>query len=220
MKPPWTIYAPFLARSAILYGWSHPFYIDFGELTKIGSKVFINTNCTILDGGGVTIGDDVLIAPNVQIMAAGHPIKADERMVYPFEDEPERMNFVNLAGPITIGNGCWIGAGAIILPNVTIGDRAVIGAGAVVTKNVPADSLAVGNPARVTKKRYRLAFASQSKRLFNKRFGIFPMPRRRTSQNAPFTTIWPQNQGGRQAEGDAAFFQYFKRIKCRIAVQR
>jgi maltose O-acetyltransferase len=129
-----------------------PFYIDFGELTKIGDKVFINTNCTILDGGGVTIGNDVLIAPNVQIMAAGHPIKADERMVYPFEDEPDRMNFVNLAGPIKIGNGCWIGAGAIILPNVTIGDRAVIGAGAVVTKDVPADSLAVGNPARVVKK--------------------------------------------------------------------
>ncbi|AVX03062.1 sugar O-acetyltransferase [Maritalea myrionectae] len=128
-----------------------PFYIDFGELAKIGSKVFINTNCSILDGGGVTIGDDVLIAPNVQIMAAGHPIKASERMVYPFEDEPERMNFVNLAGPIKIGNGCWIGAGAIILPNVTIGDRAVIGAGAVVTKDVPADSLAVGNPARVIK---------------------------------------------------------------------
>ncbi|MCF4099414.1 sugar O-acetyltransferase [Maritalea mediterranea] len=128
-----------------------PLYVDFGELTKIGDKVFINTNCTILDGGGVTIGDQVLIAPNVQIMAAGHPIKASDRMVYPFENEPERMNFVNLAGPIKIGNGCWIGAGAIILPNVTIGDRAVIGAGAVVTKDVPADSLAVGNPARVVR---------------------------------------------------------------------
>jgi maltose O-acetyltransferase len=128
-----------------------PFYVDFGEMVEIGEKVFINTNCVILDSCKVTIGNDVLIAPNVQILAAGHPIAANERMVYPFEDEPERMNFVNLAAPITIGNGCWIGAGAIILPGVTIGDRAVIGAGAVVTKDVPADSMAVGNPARVIK---------------------------------------------------------------------
>lgn len=128
-----------------------PFFVDYGEMVEIGERVFINTNCVILDNCKITIGNDVLIAPNVQILTASHPVKASERMVYPYADEPERMNFVNLAAPITIGNGCWIGAGAIILPGVTIGDRAVIGAGAVVTKNVPADSLAAGNPARVIK---------------------------------------------------------------------
>ena len=54
--------------------------------------------------------------------------------------------------PITIGKDCWLGAGVIVCPGVTIGDRCVIGAGSVVVKDIPADSMAVGNPARVIKK--------------------------------------------------------------------
>ncbi|WP_305847127.1 DapH/DapD/GlmU-related protein, partial [Zoogloea sp. LCSB751] len=56
---------------------------------------------------------------------------------------------VETALPVTIEDRVWIGGGAILLPGVTIGRRAIIGAGAVVTRDIPADSVAVGNPARV-----------------------------------------------------------------------
>lgn len=129
-----------------------PFYVEYGEMVEVGERCFINRNCTIMDNHFVKIGKEVLIAPNVQILTASHPVKSDERCVYPYADEPETMNFVNVAAPITIGDNCWIGAGAIILPGVTIGDRTTIGAGAVVTKDIPADCVAAGNPARVIKK--------------------------------------------------------------------
>ncbi len=127
-----------------------PFFIEYGEFTEIGEQTFINRGCVIMDNAHVKIGGQTLIAPNVQILTAGHPIRADERCVYP--DNPDQMNFVNKAAPITIGNNCWIGAGAIIVPGVTIGDRTTIGAGAVVTKDIPSDCVAAGNPARVVKK--------------------------------------------------------------------
>jgi len=128
-----------------------PFYVEYGEMLEIGERSFINRNCTILDNHYVKIGSETLIAPNVQIITAGHPIRSDERCVYPYPDQPGTMNFVNVAAPVTIGDNCWIGAGAIILPGVTIGDRTTIGAGAVVTKNIPSDCVAVGSPARVVK---------------------------------------------------------------------
>ncbi|MCZ4273969.1 sugar O-acetyltransferase [Maritalea porphyrae] len=129
-----------------------PFYVEYGEMTQIGERSFINRNCTIMDNHFVKIGCETLIAPNVQILTAGHPIRADERCVYPYPDAPDQMNFVNQAAPITIGDNCWIGAGVTILPGVTIGDRTTIGAGAVVTKDIPSDCVAVGSPARVVKK--------------------------------------------------------------------
>ncbi len=122
-----------------------------GEMVEIGERTFINRNCSIMDNHFVRIGSETLIAPNVQILTAGHPIHAHERCVYPYPDEPERMNFVNIAAPVTIGDQCWIGAGAIIVPGVNIGDRTTIGAGAVVTKDIPSDCVAVGSPARVIK---------------------------------------------------------------------
>ena len=54
--------------------------------------------------------------------------------------------------PVTIGEDCWIGGGAVICPGVTIGDRCIIGAGSVVTKDIPSDCVAVGNPAKVIRK--------------------------------------------------------------------
>lgn len=128
-----------------------PFYVEYGEMVEIGERTFLNRNCQIMDNHFVKIGKQVLIAPNVQILTASHPIRADERCVYPYPDAPEQMNFVNKAAPITIGDNCWIGAGAIILPGVTIGDRTTIGAGSVVTKDIPSDCVAAGNPARVVK---------------------------------------------------------------------
>ena len=94
----------------------------------------------VLDTIKITIGSHVLFGPGVQIYAASHPL------------DPEIRKTLELSKPVSIGNNCWIGGGAIILPGVTIGNNCVIGAGAVVTKNIPDDSMAVGNPAKVIKK--------------------------------------------------------------------
>jgi len=117
-----------------------PFYCDYGENIYAGEGVFINFGAVILDGAKVTIGRKTLIAPGVHIYTARHPVDIAERRLW--ED----------CAPVTIGEECWIGGHSTICPGVTIGDRAVIGAGSVVVKNIPADSMAVGNPARVVKK--------------------------------------------------------------------
>ena len=117
-----------------------PFHCDYGNLIYAEEGVFINFGCTILDGGGVYIGRRTMIAPNVSIYTAGHPLDADER------DEWETCRTVR------IGERCWIGGGVTICPGVTIGDRCVIGAGAIVVSDIPDDSLAVGNPAKVIRK--------------------------------------------------------------------
>lgn len=117
-----------------------PMRIDYGVNTVIGDNVFINYNFTLLDCCPVTIGNNVFIAPNVQIYTARHPI-----------DVEERRKHVGSASPITIGNDVWIGGGCILLPGVSIGDGTTIGAGSVVTKSIPANCIAVGSPCRVVK---------------------------------------------------------------------
>jgi maltose O-acetyltransferase len=114
------------------------FHCDYGYNIQLGSRVFINFNCVILDGASVTIGDDTRIGPAVQIYTAIHPMDPDMR-----------RRGLESNRPVTIGKNVWIGGGAIILPGVTIGDDAVIGAGSVVTRDVPAGGVAVGNPARL-----------------------------------------------------------------------
>jgi maltose O-acetyltransferase len=118
-----------------------PFYCDYGIHIFAGKNLFINFNCTILDCATVTFGDNVAIAPNVQIYTAYHPLIASERIKGP-----------ELAAAIIIGNNVWIGGGAIICPGVTIGDNTTIGAGSVVTRSIPANVFAAGNPCRVIKK--------------------------------------------------------------------
>ncbi|WP_349920965.1 sugar O-acetyltransferase [Aeromonas veronii] len=117
---------------------SSPFTCEFGRNIHIGEKTFFNFNVTILDVGEVHIGNNVLLAPNVQIYTATHSL-----------NHLERRNWTAYNKPVHIGDDCWIGGGAIICPGVTIGARSIIGAGAVVTRDIPADSLAVGNPAKV-----------------------------------------------------------------------
>ncbi len=122
--------------------WIEPdFRCEFGKNITIGNDVYINFGCVILDCGSVTIGNQVLIGPNVGLYDANHALDADER-----------MDGALLPGNITIGNRVWIGGGTIILPNVTIGNDTVIGAGSVVTRSIPEGVVAVGNPCRVLRK--------------------------------------------------------------------
>jgi maltose O-acetyltransferase len=118
-----------------------PFYCDFGCNIHVGDHFFSNFNLTILDEARVTIGNHVLIGPNVSLFTACHPI-----------DPEERRLGMEWAKPITIGDDVWIGGNVTILPGVTIGQRCTIGAGSVVTKDIPANSIAVGNPCHVIKK--------------------------------------------------------------------
>nr|WP_304944991.1 sugar O-acetyltransferase [Verrucomicrobium sp. BvORR034] len=118
-----------------------PFYCDYGYNIVLGSKVFFNFNCVVLDVMPVTIGSNVLFGPAVQIYTATHPLSA-----------MERRTWREAAKPVTIGSDVWVGGGAIICPGVTIGDRTVIGAGSVVTRSIPSDVVAAGNPCRVIRR--------------------------------------------------------------------
>jgi maltose O-acetyltransferase len=115
-----------------------PLHVDYGYQIHTGARTFINYGAILLDVAPITIGEDVQIGPNVQLLTPTHPLEA----------EPRRAKW-EAAKPITIGNNVWLGGGVIVCPGVTIGDNTVVGAGAVVTKDLPANALAVGNPARV-----------------------------------------------------------------------
>ncbi|PML75508.1 sugar O-acetyltransferase [Enterovibrio norvegicus] len=118
-----------------------PFYCDYGQHITVGKGVFMNFSCTILDVAPVTIGDNVMMANNVQLLTATHPLDVQRRV----------GNLEEYGLPITIGDNCWIGGGVIVLPGVTVGKNCVIGAGSVVNKSIPDNSVAVGNPCRVVK---------------------------------------------------------------------
>jgi maltose O-acetyltransferase len=115
-----------------------PFHCDYGYNISLGSGVFLNFGCVILDVVKVAIGEMTQIGPCVQILTADHP-----------RDPEQRAQMLEFGRPVAIGANVWIGGGAIILPGVSIGDHALIGAGSVVTRDVPAHCTAVGNPARI-----------------------------------------------------------------------
>ena len=115
-----------------------PFYCDYGYQTSFGARCFANWGLVSLDVASVTIGDDVQIGPNVQLLTPTHPV----------EPGPRREKW-EAAAPITIGDNVWLGGGVIVCPGVTIGENTVVGAGAVVVGDLPANVVAVGNPARV-----------------------------------------------------------------------
>ncbi|PJM73603.1 acetyltransferase [Bifidobacterium primatium] len=126
-----------------------PVFFDYGIHTTIGKRVFANFNFTVLDCAPVTIGDDVLFGPNVSLLPPMHPLRWQDRNVRQREDGT--FYDYEYGRPIVIGSNCWFGGNVTVLGGVTIGDGCVIGAGAVVTKDIPANSVAVGNPARVIK---------------------------------------------------------------------
>jgi maltose O-acetyltransferase len=114
-----------------------PFFCDYGGNIELGSHVFFNFNCVVLDVCPVRIGDETLFGPGVQILTALHPFNAALRRKQEY------------GKPVRIGSDVWVGAGAIVCPGVDIGSGAVIGAGSVVTRDIPAGVLAIGNPCRV-----------------------------------------------------------------------
>jgi maltose O-acetyltransferase len=113
-----------------------PFHCDYGFNISLGSDVFLNFNCVILDVVAVSIGNRTQIGPGVQLLTADHP-----------RDPAQRRTGLEFGRPIHIGQNVWIGAGALILPGVTVGDDAIIGAGSVVTRSVTSGTTVVGNPA-------------------------------------------------------------------------
>ena len=115
-----------------------PLRCDYGSNIYIGTHTEVNYNLTVLDVGRVTIGDRVLIAPNVSIYTAGHPIHPQSR----------RSGY-EYGIDVSIGDDVWIGGSVTILPGVHIGSGSVIGGGSVVTRDIPENVIAVGNPCRV-----------------------------------------------------------------------
>lgn len=114
-----------------------PFHCAYGVNISLGSNVYLNAGCTILDTAPVTIGDGTMLGPNVQIYCAQH-----------HKDRVLRAEGLEIARPVTLGQDVWIGGGAILMPGVTIGDGAIVGAGAVVTRDVAPGDTVTGNPAR------------------------------------------------------------------------
>jgi acetyltransferase-like isoleucine patch superfamily enzyme len=115
-----------------------PLYTNFGRYISIGKNVFINHACSFLDMGGITIGDNVLIGPKVNLVSENHPI-----------DPTQRKSLIGK--PIVIKDNAWIGASATILPGITVGENSIVAAGSIVTKDVPDNTIVAGNPAKQIK---------------------------------------------------------------------
>ncbi len=115
-----------------------PFYTNFGRFITLGKRVFINHACSFLDMGGITLEDDVLIGPKVNLVTENHPVNPSDRRAL-------------ICKPILIKRNAWIGAAATILPGVTIGENAIVAAGAVVSKDVAANTIVGGVPAKLIK---------------------------------------------------------------------
>ena len=118
-----------------------PFHANFGgHHCHFGKNVYANYNLTAVDDTHIYVGDNTMMAPNVILASAAHPL-----------DPEERRKGYQYNKPVHIGKNCWLGAGVIVVPGVSIGDDTVIGAGSVVTKDIPSGVVAVGNPCRVIK---------------------------------------------------------------------
>ena len=116
-----------------------PFYADYGRNIRIGKNVWIQQGCTFMDRGGITIGDNVFIAPKVNLVTLNHSLAP-------------ALRSATVAKPIVIEDGVWIGINSTILQGVTVGKNSVVGANSVVTHDVPPNTVVAGNPAKFVKK--------------------------------------------------------------------
>jgi maltose O-acetyltransferase len=119
-----------------------PFFCDYGSQINLGDRVFVNMGCVFLDAAPITLGDDVQLGPNVQLLTSDHP-----------RDAAERAHGRESAFPILIGARSWLGGGVIVLPGVEIGADVIVGAGSVVTRPLETGVVAAGNPCRVMSRR-------------------------------------------------------------------
>ena len=136
---------PHNGRDVYLQG---PIHFDFGYNIAMGDGSYANFNFTVIDEGRVTIGKNVFIGPNVTLATAIHPLCWEDRNAF-FNEKTGAVTNLEYTGSITIGDNCWIAAKVTICGPVTIGEGSVIGAGAVVTRDIPPHVIAVGNPCRV-----------------------------------------------------------------------
>ena len=109
-----------------------------GRHVHLGKNVYVNFNSTFVDDAQIYIGDGTMLAPNVTIVAASHPMSPKLRA------EGYGCN-----KPVYIGKNVWIASNVTVLPGVHIGDNSVIGAGSVVTHDIPDNVFAAGNPAKI-----------------------------------------------------------------------
>lgn len=128
-----------------------PFHCDHGDNIYLGNDIVIGMNCTFVDNQEIRIGDRVMIASNVQIYTASHPVSQKERLTADWKERGTTF-FRTYALPVVIEDSAWIGGGSIILPGVTVGEGSVIGAGSVVNRDIPANCVAAGNPCRVIRR--------------------------------------------------------------------
>ena len=123
--------------------------VDIGKKCRFSSRLYLGDRSGIGDHayiqGEVHIGSDVIMAPEVTLIATNHRF---DRYDIPIKRQGCDEK------PILIGNNCWLCYRATILPGVHVGDNCIIGAGAVVTKNIPSNSLVAGNPGKVIRKIY------------------------------------------------------------------
>lgn len=125
-----------------------PFYCEYGVNIRVGRNCFINYNCVFLDVAPITLGDNVLIGPNVTLATPSHPFIAEERA---YTDYPNGGHELEYAEPITLEDHCWLCSGATVCGGVTVGAGSIVAAGAVVTRDIPPGCLAAGVPAKVVR---------------------------------------------------------------------
>jgi maltose O-acetyltransferase len=115
-----------------------------GSRVRLGSRVVLNDMVHIWGAGGLTVGDDTLVASHVAITTQTHDVDAlSHGLLY---------RETSVARPINIGRNVWIGTGAIILPGITIGDGAIVAAGSVITRDVAEGTLVAGVPAKFVRR--------------------------------------------------------------------
>ena len=133
----WLIKRIFSRSSGKIVKINPPVYVNVGDRVEFGNNVNILYNCTFMSMGGIFIGNNVLVGPNVSFVTVNHNF---------------RNRHIIECKKITINDNVWIGANSVILPGITIGKNSVIGAGSVVTKDVVDNTLVVGNPAKAIRK--------------------------------------------------------------------